>query len=74
LRGAAVQACGDGGEARVDVRVREAPEVFLRSVIRVFEVVGYMLNCAVPARVISSVHSSEYSSGELSRWLVVREM
>ena len=68
MRGAAVQAGGDGGEARVDIYVREAPEVFLRGVVCVFKVVGYMLDCAVPARVASSVHGSGLSGG-LSRWL-----
>jgi hypothetical protein len=49
--------------------MRETPEVFLRSMVCVFKVVGYMLDCAVPARVASSVHGYGLSGGGLSGWL-----
>jgi hypothetical protein len=55
-RGAGVETLGDGGQAWVDVALREAVEVFLRRLVCMLDVGCEVLERAIPARITAPVH------------------
>jgi hypothetical protein len=61
-RGAGVDALGEGGEAWVDVALREAIDVLLRRFVRMLDVRGQVLKRAVPPRITAPVHFDRSSA------------